>query len=151
MVIGARAEIAAHTTLVAYDGATIEVAHDVFIGGLCLIAAHRSITIGPETMIAESDFSLFPVSAAFSSAGRLLLLWGMTQSTPPYPLDLHAGLFNPKGAPLGTAFSPASAASGPFIEPFCGRVAWAGDSWLITWASEMGDSEPSAVFSRRFR
>ena len=53
VVIGARVEIAAQTTLVAYDGATIEVANDVFIGGLCLIAARRSITIGPETMIAE--------------------------------------------------------------------------------------------------
>ncbi len=109
------------------------------------------IPTAPEAMIAEDDFSLYPVAAAFSSAGRLLLLWGWTHADPPYPRDLHAQLFTPKGAPLGPAFDPASAASGPFIEPFCGRVAWAGDSWLITWASEMGDSEPSAVFLRRFR
>jgi hypothetical protein len=43
-----------------------------------------------------------------------------------------------------------SAASGRYQQPFAGSVASLGISWLFTWAAQVGDSEPSAIFMRRF-
>jgi len=105
----------------------------------------------PETLVATSEISSYPISAAFDNAGRLLLLWGTTLNTPTFPGALRARLYKPKGIPAGPAFNPASAASGPFDEPFCGDLAWAGDSWLIAWVAQAASPEPSAVFVRRFQ
>lgn len=52
VVIGDRVEIGAGTGISAFGGA-VEIGDDVFISGACIIAARESITIGPETMIAE--------------------------------------------------------------------------------------------------
>lgn len=54
IVIGARVEIAPDCSLLAGPGARLEVGDDVFIGGGCLIAAMGLVTIGDESMLAES-------------------------------------------------------------------------------------------------
>lgn len=50
--IGDRVEIGAGTGITAAGG-TVEIGDDVFISGMCIIAARESISIGSETMIAE--------------------------------------------------------------------------------------------------
>jgi hypothetical protein len=109
------------------------------------------VPAAPETLVATSDLSTYPISAAFDGSGRLLLLWGTTLDTPTFPDTLRARLYKPSGIPAGPAFNPASAASGAFDEPFCGNLAWAGGSWLITWTAQRADSRSRAIFVRRFQ
>ena len=110
------------------------------------------VPAAPETLIATSDLSVYPLSAAFDGSGRLLLLWATTLNTPPtFPPALQARLYKPSGIPAGPEFSPASAASGAFNQPFCGDLAWAGGSWLITWTAQRASQQPSAIFVRRFQ
>lgn len=109
-----------------------------------------NVPAAPDHTVAVEEIRTGPLSAAFDAAGRVLLLWSTVLNTPEFPETLHARLVRPNGSPLGPVFSPQSEVSGEFDQPFCGSVAWAGDSWLITWAAEEGDSEPSAVFVRRF-
>lgn len=52
VILGDRVEVGSGTQIVAQNG-RIEIGNDVFIAGLCIIAAADGITIGPETMIAE--------------------------------------------------------------------------------------------------
>jgi hypothetical protein len=110
-----------------------------------------NVPAAPDRTVAVEELLTGPRSIAFDNAGRALLLWSTTLNNDPlFPAALHARLVRPNGSPLGPVFSPQTGASGDFDEPFCGSVAWAGDSWLITWAAQKGDSAPSAVFLRRF-
>lgn len=107
------------------------------------------VPTGPEVVAAGPEGSPVPVSAAFDDSGRVLLLLRRTLSDP-LRNDLQARVFNSAGAPIGPAFSPRSAASGDFDEPFCGSVGWAQDTWTITWSAEKAFDGPSAIFVRRF-
>ncbi|HEX4494876.1 MAG TPA: hypothetical protein VIE43_04325, partial [Thermoanaerobaculia bacterium] len=58
---------------------------------------------------------------------------------------LRARLFTAAGGgPLGAAFQLEDVS-----DYYCGNVAWAGDSWLITWLA-MDDGGKHAVVWRRF-
>jgi hypothetical protein len=102
---------------------------------------------GDELTVATDEKFIVPLSGAFDGAGRLLLLWGAGTLAVP---DLRAQLFDASGAPAGPSFEPDSAASGTFTTPFCGCVAPAGDSWLITWGAYAEVFKSSAIFLRRF-
>ena len=94
----------------------------------------------PETVAVPSAKPVFLVSAALDDDGHLLLLW-----QPPLAGVLRARLFTAaSGAPLGAAFQLNNAA-----DYDCGNVAWAGDSWLITWLA-LDDGGKHAVVWRRF-
>ncbi|HEV8582180.1 MAG TPA: hypothetical protein VGX68_24180 [Thermoanaerobaculia bacterium] len=101
---------------------------------------------GDEVTVATHKEFIAPLSGAFDGAGRLLLLWGAGTGGDP---DFQAQLFDASGAPAGPSFKPDTAASGAFTKPFCGSVAPAGDSWLITWAAH-NDVFRSSIFVRRF-
>ncbi|HEX4494119.1 MAG TPA: hypothetical protein VIE43_00495, partial [Thermoanaerobaculia bacterium] len=80
--------------------------------------------LSPETVAVPSAKPVFLVSAALDDAGHLLLLW-----QPPLGGVLRARLFTAAGGgPLGAAFQLEDVS-----DYYCGNVAWAGDSWLITW------------------
>jgi hypothetical protein len=107
-------------------------------------AAGRPST--PEVPAIE-DASLFaPMSMAFDDQGNLLLLWLQFLDSP----DLQVQLLDSHGAPVGPSQRVASAASGGFQAPREGSVAWAGDSWLVTWMASDPDNGSRAVFVRRF-
>jgi len=103
--------------------------------------------VAPDRIVATETSLSGPSSLAFDSAGRVLLLWSVVSLDP----EVKARLLRPNGTFLGPVFSPQSAASGAYDEPFCGSVARVGNSWLITWAAQKLDSGPSAVFLRRFQ
>lgn len=107
------------------------------------------VPTGPEVVAAGPEGSPVPVSAAFDDSGHVLLLLRRTLSDP-LRNDLQARVFNSVGAPIGPAFSPRSAASGDFTQPFCGSAGWADGTWIITWAAEKAFDGPSAIFVRRF-
>jgi hypothetical protein len=107
------------------------------------------VATGPEVIAAGPEGSPFPVGADFDDSGNVLLLWNRTLHDP-LRSDLQARVFNSVGAPVEPAFSPRSAASGEFDEPFCGSVGWADHNWVITWAAQKFDLGPSAIFVRRF-
>ena len=107
-------------------------------------AAGRPAT--PEIPAVE-DFNLFaPVSLAFDDQGNLLLLWLQFLDNP----ELQIQELDPHGAPVGPSQRVASAASGKFQASQQGSVAWAGDSWLVTWAGVNPANGSRAVFVRRF-
>lgn len=51
--VGSGCEIGAWTSIHALDGAEVTIAADVFIAGLCTIAAAEAISVGPQSMVAE--------------------------------------------------------------------------------------------------
>jgi hypothetical protein len=107
-------------------------------------AAGRAVT--PE-IPAVSDPSVFaPVSMAFDDRGNLLLLWLQFLDNP----DLQIQRFDPHGAPLGPSQMLQSAASNELQRPLEGSVAWAGDSWLVTWVAGASEGSSRGVFVRRF-
>lgn len=107
-------------------------------------AAGRAAT--PEIK-AVSDPSVFaPVSMAFDDRGDLLLLWLQFLDNP----DLQIQQFDPHGASLGPSRQVRSAASADFQAPQEGSVAWAGDSWLVTWVAANPADGSQGVFVRRF-
>lgn len=96
---------------------------------------------------AISDLSVFsPVSMAFDDRGNLLLLWLQFLDDS----DLQIQAFDPHGAPLGPSQRLQSAASNELQRPLEGSVAWAGDSWLVTWVASATDGSSRGVFVRRF-
>ena len=106
--------------------------------------AGRAVT--PE-ISAVSDPSVFsPVSMAFDDSGNLLLLWLQFLDDS----DLQIQRFDPHGAPLGPSQRLPSAASDGLQRPLEGSVAWAGDSWLVTWVAGSSDGASRGVFVRRF-
>lgn len=108
--------------------------------------------LGPEIpavtpKLLEDAFVPLPESMAFDNAGNLLLLWV------DWPHDdvLRLQLFDPLGTPLGTPVGVRSEASDIFEVPWGGSVAWAGDSWVVTWgAAGLPAGDFSTVFVRRF-
>jgi hypothetical protein len=104
---------------------------------------------GPEVPVVTHDGGLAPLSAAIDKQGRLLLLWFEILGDPPHS-NLQIELFDAHGLPLGPPEGLASDASGAFQEPFAGSVAMSGGSWLVTWAAQQVDLQPSAIFVRRF-
>ena len=95
----------------------------------------------------EDGYEPVPESMAFDKSGNLLLLWmNWLDDT-----GLHLQLFDPHGTPLGTPVGVRSEASDIFEAPWGGSVAWAGDSWLVTWgAAGMPAGDFSTIFVRRF-
>jgi hypothetical protein len=87
-----------------------------------------------------------PASLAFDDQGDLALLWIRFLNDS----DLQLQLFDPHGAPLGASLDVRSAASGAFLAPQQGSVAWAGDSWLVTWVAGAPGQDDRAIFVRRF-
>ena len=104
---------------------------------------------GPEVPAVIHDGTFAPLSAAIDKRGNLLLLWFEILGDPPRG-NLQVELFNSHGLPLGPPEDLVSSASGQFQEPFAGSVVSAGSSWLVTWAAQVDDLEPSAIFVRRF-
>jgi hypothetical protein len=89
-----------------------------------------------------------PESMAFDKSGNVLLLWRQYVGD---NVDLRLRLFDPHGAPLGPPVGVRSEASDIFDAPWGGRVAWAGNSWLVAWAAAGASSyDFSTVFIRRF-
>ncbi|HEV7784286.1 MAG TPA: hypothetical protein VGQ28_03050, partial [Thermoanaerobaculia bacterium] len=103
----------------------------------------------PEVAEVVHDGPIAPLSAAADKQGRLLLLWFEILGDPPHS-NLQIELFDAHGLPLGPPEDLNSAANGGFQQPFAGSVASTGSSWIVTWAAQVGDSEPSAIFVRRF-
>jgi hypothetical protein len=110
---------------------------------------HADGTAPPhEIQAAAADGLIAPVSGAFDSEGRFLLLW--VRLLPGTRWDLGLRLFDEDG-PLRPEAPLSSEASGSFDEPFCGDVARQEDgTWLVAWAAQTRDSQPSAVFVRRY-
>jgi hypothetical protein len=102
--------------------------------------------LGREMPIATGEDIDRPHSMAFDPAGNLLLLWGV------YDPDLRLQLFDRRGRPLGPPVGVSSEASDPsdFEEPLGGSVAWAGDSWLVTWEGAPFPFDFTTIFVRRF-
>ncbi|HEY2293519.1 MAG TPA: hypothetical protein VGM86_22675, partial [Thermoanaerobaculia bacterium] len=107
-------------------------------------AAGRAVT--PEIPAVEDPSAFAPVSIAFDDRGDLLLLWLQFLDNP----DLQIQQFDAHGAPLGPSRQIRSAASADFQAPQEGSVAWAGDSWLVTWAAADPADGSRGVFVRRF-
>src|SRR5436305_13114407 len=105
--------------------------------------------LGPEVAALTTDDAIAPESMAFDPAGNLLVLW-LVLLQDPFRTDLQIQLFDAHGAPLGPPEGVSSAASDRYRQPFRGSVEWAGDSWLVAWAAQVEDLEPSAIFVRRF-
>ena len=102
--------------------------------------------LGPEVPVVTADLQNLE-SMAFDNSGNLLLLWGQYLAD----IDLRLQLFDPHGASLGPPIGVRSKASDIFEEPWGGSVAWAGDSWLVTWgAAAVPAGDFSTVFVRRF-
>lgn len=100
--------------------------------------------LGPEVPAVTAKGFDGPESMAFDKAGKLLLLWH------PDDFDLQLQLFDPRGAPLGPPVDVKSRASDIFEEPWGGSVAWAKDSWLVTWVAGVPRLEFSTIFVRWF-
>ncbi len=101
---------------------------------------------GPEVPAVTAEGAYAPESMAFDGQGNLLLLWSRFLDDS----DLLIQLFDAHGAPLGAAREVRSAASGIFETPRRGSVAWAGDSWLVTWVAGAPGEDTRAIFMRRF-
>jgi hypothetical protein len=101
---------------------------------------------GPEVPAVTAEGAYAPESMAFDDQGNLLLLWSRFLDDS----DLLIQLFDARGAPLGAAREVRSAASDPFETPRRGSVAWAGDSWLVTWVAGAPGEDTRAIFVRRF-
>ena len=109
-------------------------------------AGHAS---GPEVPAVIHDGTFAPLSAAVDKRGNLLLMWFEILGDPPRG-NLQIELFNAQGLPLSPPRDLPSAASGRYLEPFAGSVASGGPWWIVTWAAQVDDLEPSAIFVRRF-
>ena len=104
-----------------------------------------SKALGPAVPVTAEDIDSL-ASMAFDQAGNLLLLWVQFLDTQ----DLRLQLLDSHGAPLGPPEGVRSAASDDFPFPWQGSVAWAGDSWLVTWVAAIPVQDASGVFVRRF-
>jgi hypothetical protein len=100
----------------------------------------------PEIPAVTAEGAFAPESMAFDNQGNLLLLWSRFLDHS----DLLIQLFDPQKTPLGAAREVRSAASGEFDTPRQGSVAWAGDSWLVTWLAGATGQDDRAIFVRRF-
>lgn len=102
--------------------------------------------LGPEVPVEVENEGYIAASIAFDPAGNLLLLW-LDDSRE----GLRLRLFDSHGVPLGPPTGVRSRASGIYTAPFDGRVAWAGDSWIVTWmAAGAPQFDFENLFVRRF-
>lgn len=105
--------------------------------------------------ITTIDFEPFPLDITVDPQGRVLALWRSSLNALEDP-QVRARAFTRIGRPLGPAFDPRSEASSPLTGIPCGRVAWAGDRWLIAWTGSTipldiyGIGERMQVYLRRF-
>jgi hypothetical protein len=100
--------------------------------------------LGPEIPVVAGEDIDGPASMAFDNVGNLLLLWELNDP------DLRLQLFDRHGKSQGLPVGVRSEASDIFELPWGGSVAWAGDSWLVTWVAGVPDLEFSTIFVRRF-
>jgi hypothetical protein len=100
----------------------------------------------PEAPAVTAEGAYVPSSLAIDPRGNLALLWVRFLDDS----DLQLQLLDPHGAPLGSSTDVRSAASDGFTIPRQGDVAWAGDSWLVTWVAGAPDNDRRALFVRRF-
>ena len=105
--------------------------------------------VGAETGGATADDFLGLWDANIDPTGRVLVLERHLLENPIRGV-LQLQLFDRNGLPAGAPQPLESAASGRYQQPFAGTVAWDGSSWLVTWAAEVHDLGPSAIFLRRF-
>ncbi len=95
----------------------------------------------PEVVAVPGAKGVSLQSAAFDTAGNLLLLWG-----PPASGVLRARLFSgATGAPLGPAYQLGSL--GDFV---CGQVGWAGSSWIVAYRSKSDPASLATILWQRF-
>jgi len=94
----------------------------------------------PELIAVPGTPSVLLADAALDDAGNLLLLWTSVAGG-----TLQARLFALDGAPRGPALQIVANPS----RGACGSVAWAGDSWLISYL-DTGDSSQGMIVWRRF-
>ena len=106
--------------------------------------------LGPAVAAGTLENALSPESMAFDRAGNLLVLCLVSDDSVPPQTNLQIQLLDPHGLPMGPPESVGSAASSHYPQPFQGSVAWAGDSWLITWAARDPQNVTSAIFVGRF-
>jgi hypothetical protein len=86
-------------------------------------------------------------SMAFDDVGDLVLLWNLGYE------ELQLRLFDPQGTPLGPPVSVNSDFDGDPEErshPWGGDLAWAGDSWVVTWVASIVPYDQGSTFVRRF-
>jgi hypothetical protein len=100
--------------------------------------------LGREAPVAAGEGIVGPESMAFNPAGNLLLLWQVDHG-----LDLRLRLFDRQGSPRGSGIRVSSEPI-DVVEPREGSVAWAGDSWLVTWRGAPFPFDFSVNFARRF-
>jgi hypothetical protein len=100
----------------------------------------------PEVAAVTAEGAYAPASMAFDDQGNLALLWIRFLDDS----DLQLQIFDAHGVPLGPPADVKSAASDGFTSPRQGSVAWAGDSWLVTWVAATPDGGSRAIFVRRF-
>ena len=85
---------------------------------------------------------------AFDDAGKLLLSWAVETEI---FRDLQLQLFDSQGSPLGPPELVRTEASGYYLAPWQGSVAWTGSSWLVAWvAAGVPGLDFNGVFVRRF-
>jgi hypothetical protein len=99
--------------------------------------------LGPERMEASvsGDSVAFPEAMGFDDTGNLLLLFYVDY----YALQLR--LFDPQGTPQGP---PVAVNSDDTQRPLGGNLAWAGDSWLVTWKAAIFPYDQSTIYVRWF-
>jgi hypothetical protein len=106
---------------------------------------------GPEIRAVQSKDLASLESMAFAPSGNLMLLRGQYVDDHADDTDLFLQLFDPRGASLAPAVGVRSEASDIFQSYPRGSVAWAGNSWLVTWAATaVTTGDFSDTFARRF-
>jgi hypothetical protein len=110
------------------------------------------VPIAPETVVVRDNALESLVSMASDDSGRVFLVWLRSANFRPNFAtdDLRALLVGTNGSPVGPQLRVPSKVSSDWDAIYCGSVAWAGDSWLITWLGQYLD-EDTAIFVRRFR
>lgn len=106
---------------------------------------------GPEIRAVQSKDLDRLQSMAFNPSGNLMLLRSQYVDDHADDTDLFLQLFDPRGASLAPAVGVRSEASDIFQLYPEGSVAWAGNSWLVTWvATAVTTGDFSDTFARRF-
>jgi hypothetical protein len=89
--------------------------------------------LGPERRAAGASDAM-----AFDDTGNLLVLETETS---------QVQLFDPRSMPLG---APVGVNDDDTEVPWGGSLAWAGDSWIVTWVAAIPPYDQSSIFVRRF-
>jgi len=101
--------------------------------------------LGPERMaFASEDFFEFPEALAFDDKGNLLLLLNLEYE------GLQLQLFDPQGSPQGRPVDLMDSFYEEPSRPWGGSLAWAGNSWLVTWVAAVFPYDQNSIFVQRF-